>query len=74
MHLTCMPAEPACLQVLFYCHFPDFLLAQPKGRLHRLYRSVLDNLEETTTGQAHCVLVNSRYTQGACVMQPELSH
>ena len=63
------PPEPppgAPVQVLFYCHFPDFLLARPAGWLHRLYRSVLDNLEEATTGAAHLVLVNSRFTQGAC--------
>lgn len=54
--------------MLFYCHFPDYLLARPRTTLHRLYRTVLDNLEETTTGQAHIVLVNSRYTQG--VLRP----
>jgi alpha-1,3/alpha-1,6-mannosyltransferase len=53
-------------KVLFYCHFPDLLLAQGRSSsvLKRLYRAPLDSLEEWTTGQAHLILVNSKYTQG----------
>ena len=29
----------------------------------KAYRFVLDNVEEVTTGMAHTVVVNSRYTQ-----------
>lgn len=55
----------AAMQVLFYCHFPDLLLAQKRSGIRRLYRAPLDAVEETTTGQAHQILVNSKYTQGA---------
>jgi len=51
-------------KVIFYCHFPDQLLASPKTFLHRLYRAPLNWLEECTTGMAHKLLVNSEYTQG----------
>ncbi|ELU05663.1 hypothetical protein CAPTEDRAFT_229017 [Capitella teleta] len=50
--------------VLFYCHFPDLLLTQRQTLLKRLYRKPLDWLEEWTTGLAHCVLVNSKFTAG----------
>jgi len=51
-------------RVVFYCHFPDQLLAAPSSAAHRLYRAPLDWLEETTTGMAHRVLVNSEFTKG----------
>eukprot|EP00240_Pyramimonas_obovata_P013839 CAMPEP_0118937840 /NCGR_PEP_ID=MMETSP1169-20130426/23935_1 /TAXON_ID=36882 /ORGANISM="Pyramimonas obovata, Strain CCMP722" /LENGTH=197 /DNA_ID=CAMNT_0006881595 /DNA_START=85 /DNA_END=675 /DNA_ORIENTATION=- len=49
-------------KVLFYCHFPDLLLAQRASTLRSLYRAPLDALEEFSTGRAHRVLVNSAYT------------
>lgn len=50
--------------VVFYCHFPDLLLA-PKGRgLSSLYRAPLDWWEQLTTGAAHAVCVNSNFTRG----------
>ena len=51
-------------RVLFYCHFPDLLLAKPSSWLHRMYRSPLDALEQASTGMAHRVLVNSEFTKG----------
>ena len=56
--------------VLFYCHFPDKLLATPgigggglvKRALRRAYRLPFDMLEEVCTGCASRVLVNSHYT------------
>lgn len=51
-------------RVLFYCHFPDLLLAKPSSRLHRAYRAPLDALEQASTGMAHRVLVNSEFTKG----------
>ena len=53
------------LQVLFYCHYPDMLLATRTSHLHRLYRAPLDWLEEQSTGAADQVLVNSEFTRGA---------
>ena len=50
-------------RVLYYCHFPDLLLSAPKTALHRAYRAPIDWIEETSTGAAHKILVNSHYTQ-----------
>lgn len=50
------------IKILFYCHFPDLLLSKRGNWLRRLYRWPLDTLEESTTGQADLVLVNSAYT------------
>lgn len=50
--------------MLFYCHFPDLLLARRRSRLHSLYRLPLDWAEQASTGAADCVLVNSRFTRG----------
>jgi len=49
-------------QVLFYCHFPDMLLARRSSPLRALYRAPLDALEQFSTGCAHSVLVNSKFT------------
>lgn len=49
-------------KVIFYCHFPDLLLAKHTTRLRRLYRMPIDWLEEKTTGMADCILVNSKFT------------
>jgi alpha-1,3/alpha-1,6-mannosyltransferase len=51
-------------KIIFYCHFPDQLLSQPGSILKSLYRAPLNWLEETTTGQAHKILVNSKFTAG----------
>ncbi|KAI9728210.1 MAG: Alpha-1,3-mannosyltransferase-like protein [Chrysothrix sp. TS-e1954] len=52
------------VRVLFYCHFPDKLLAQRKGELKRLYRIPFDWLESWTTGRSDVILVNSKFTRG----------
>ncbi|KAE8723475.1 hypothetical protein F3Y22_tig00012370pilonHSYRG00058 [Hibiscus syriacus] len=49
-------------KVVFYCHFPDLLLAQHTTFLRRIYRKPIDFLEELTTGMADMILVNSRFT------------
>ncbi|POR32487.1 Alpha-1,3/1,6-mannosyltransferase alg-2 [Tolypocladium paradoxum] len=52
--------------LLFYCHFPDLLLARGRDAslLKRLYRVPFDWLEEWTMGFAHAVAVNSEFTKG----------
>ena len=51
--------------VLFYCHYPDKLLCVERASwLKRLYRVPFDALEESTTGAADRVLVNSKFTAG----------
>ncbi|KAI0333145.1 alpha-1,3-mannosyltransferase ALG2 [Cubamyces sp. BRFM 1775] len=71
---TCIPflRMGAHTRVLFYCHFPDKLLAdgayvdgkaRPRGSLlKRLYRLPMDTLEEVTTRQADTILANSKFT------------
>lgn len=60
-------------RVVFYCHFPDKLLAngayvegkmQRKnfGLLKRIYRYPMDWFEEVTTRQADVILANSKFT------------
>ena len=49
-------------KILFYCHFPDKLLAKRQSRLRKIYRYPIDWLEEKTTGMADTVVVNSRFT------------
>ena len=48
--------------VLFYCHFPDMLLATRSSLLRRAYRAPVNALEEFSTGLAHRVVVNSKFT------------
>ncbi|KAI0781471.1 mannosyltransferase [Trametes elegans] len=71
---TCIPflRRGAHTRVLFYCHFPDKLLAAGAyvdgksapndGFLKSIYRYPMDWVEETTTKQADTILVNSRFT------------
>lgn len=49
-------------KILFYCHFPDQLLSKPGGFIKSLYRMPLNYFEETTTGKADGILVNSKFT------------
>jgi alpha-1,3/alpha-1,6-mannosyltransferase len=51
-------------RVLFYCHFPDQLLAKRDGVLKALYRLPFDWLESWSTGCSDGILVNSRFTKG----------
>lgn len=52
-------------KIIFYCHFPDKLMAPQRGGWYRWYRAPIDHLEEITTGIAHRILVNSGYTAAA---------
>ncbi|KAG9007384.1 Alpha-1,3-mannosyltransferase-like protein [Tulasnella sp. JGI-2019a] len=59
-------------RVVFYCHFPDKLLADGKeanvqapkkrGLLQRLYRGPADWAEERSTGYSDVILANSQFT------------
>lgn len=51
-------------KVLFYCHFPDQLLAIPGSFIKRVYRVPFNALEECTTAMAHEIVVNSAFTRG----------
>ncbi|KAG6884041.1 hypothetical protein C0992_007124 [Termitomyces sp. T32_za158] len=72
---TCIPflQRLGNTRVVFYCHFPDKLLAngafaegeenkKQVGVLKRIYRFPMDWLEEMTTRQADVILANSLFT------------
>ncbi|KAN0088537.1 glycosyltransferase family 4 protein [Tylopilus felleus] len=72
---TCIPLLRMLTgkRVLFYCHFPDKLLAHGAfvegalqkskvGVLKALYRYPMDWLEEVTTRQADTLVANSKFT------------
>lgn len=50
-------------RVLFYCHFPDQLLAQRGSVVKKLYRQPFDALEQWTTGISDRIVVNSNFTK-----------
>jgi alpha-1,3/alpha-1,6-mannosyltransferase len=50
-------------RVLFYCHFPDKLLAKKGGLLKALYRAPFDWLESWSTGCSDTIVVNSNFTK-----------
>ncbi|KAH3669337.1 hypothetical protein OGAPHI_001458 [Ogataea philodendri] len=50
-------------KVIFYCHFPDKLLASHSGFARRVYRAVFDTIEEFSMGFADKILVNSNFTK-----------
>ena len=50
--------------LVFYCHFPDLLLAPKRGGPYRLYRYPIDRLEEAGLRAADLILVNSEFTAG----------
>jgi hypothetical protein len=56
-------------QVLFYCHFPDQLLAQSDTLLKKCYRLPLNYLEEITTGHS---LHNKQKTFNQLFLSPPL--
>jgi alpha-1,3/alpha-1,6-mannosyltransferase len=52
-------------RILFYCHYPDLLLARGRSSLlKRLYRAPFDWLERWSMGFAHAIAVNSEFTKG----------
>jgi alpha-1,3/alpha-1,6-mannosyltransferase len=51
--------------VIYYCHFPDLLLAHREAAWLRLYRLPLDRWEGRATGRADRILVNSAFTETA---------
>lgn len=50
-------------KVLFYCHFPDQLLAKRDGFIKRLYRIPFDILEQFTINFSDAIVVNSAFTK-----------
>lgn len=50
-------------RVLFYCHFPDKLLATIEGILKSFYRIPFDWLESWSTGCSDGIVVNSKFTR-----------
>lgn len=62
-------------RILFYCHFPDKLLASRRGWIRRLYRWPFDWLESWSTGASDVIAVNSNFTKSVFAQAfPMLSH
>jgi alpha-1,3/alpha-1,6-mannosyltransferase len=62
-------------RVIFYCHFPDKLLAKKGGVLKTLYRGPFDWLESWSTGCSDTIVVNSRFTKSVFAEAfPSLKH
>jgi alpha-1,3/alpha-1,6-mannosyltransferase len=51
-------------RILFYCHFPDKLLAKKEGLIKSFYRVPFDLLESWSTGCSDGIVVNSKFTKG----------
>jgi len=50
-------------KVIFYCHYPDKLLAGKRGFAKKIYRFFIDLVEELSLLFANKIYVNSLYTQ-----------
>ncbi len=64
-HIVPLVRRRTHAKVVFYCHFPDRLLAPQRGALYRMYRIPIDRMEEWGLRLSHRVLVNSQFT-AAC--------
>ncbi|KAF2794464.1 glycosyltransferase family 4 protein [Melanomma pulvis-pyrius CBS 109.77] len=51
------------VRIIFYCHFPDKLLAKKGGILKKIYRGPFDWLESWSTGCSDTIVVNSKFTK-----------
>ncbi|KAB8342734.1 hypothetical protein FH972_022332 [Carpinus fangiana] len=50
-------------RLLFYCHFPDKLLAYRESAIKKFYRIPFDWFEGWTTGLSDVIAVNSKFTR-----------
>ena len=50
-------------RILFYCHFPDQLLAKRESIIKRLYRIPFDWVENWSTDLSDVLVVNSKFTR-----------
>jgi alpha-1,3/alpha-1,6-mannosyltransferase len=64
-HVTPLLRASLGARVVYYCHFPDRLLAPRRGGWYRLYRWLINSLEAAGIRGADLVLVNSRFTAAA---------
>ncbi|KAF1993217.1 glycosyltransferase family 4 protein [Amniculicola lignicola CBS 123094] len=51
------------VRIIFYCHFPDKLLAKKGNILKTLYRGPFDWIESWSTGSSDTIVVNSKFTK-----------
>ncbi|KAF3003752.1 Alpha-1,3-mannosyltransferase-like protein [Curvularia kusanoi] len=62
-------------RIIFYCHFPDKLLAKKGSPLKSLYRLPFDWLESWSTGCSDAIVVNSKFTKSIFAQAfPTLQH
>lgn len=62
-------------KILFYCHFPDQLLAPRRGGVRQLYRAWLARLEAMGMRVSDRVVVNSRFTESVVrqMFEPDIA-
>lgn len=62
---TCVPLihRLTDAKILFYCHFPDQLLAKRTSLWKKVYRIPFDLLEQFTISAADEIVVNSKFTR-----------
>ncbi|KAJ8109264.1 hypothetical protein OPT61_g7592 [Boeremia exigua] len=62
-------------RIIFYCHFPDKLLAKKGSPLKSFYRLPFDWLESWSTGCSDTIVVNSKFTKSVFAEAfPSLEH
>lgn len=64
-HVVPLLRRAARAPVVYYGHYPDLLLAPPRGRLYSAYRAPIDHLEARGLFAAARVLTNSRFSAAA---------
>lgn len=50
-------------KIMFYCHFPDQLLAPHTSLIRSIYRKLFDTIEELSTSYSDHIVVNSQFTR-----------
>lgn len=51
-------------KTIFYCHYPDKLLAPKGGIIKKIYRFFIDLWEEVSLFYSNKIFVNSEFTRG----------
>ena len=51
------------VKTIFYCHYPDKLLAGKRNLLKKIYRYLIDLIEQVSLLSSNKIYVNSLYTQ-----------
>ena len=64
LYNLCLAVLRPTTPIVFYCHFPDKLLASRSSLIRTIYRMPFDAIEEFSTACADTILCNSEFTRG----------